>query len=183
MKRIDVPKDLFLMGDFYPFSSDVKQALPFWYSGIFFGAVFQRAEFCMMPALWEQIKKRSDIKDGEGCYWLEFTRVDTEHGRIAGPPQYDFPNMQTVQAAKEKVGLLSSTLLIFGLEKILEKHTASYGAKRYFFDVFGAELLSFYRFIMRKEASYPYRKYDLIYHTKDEWKNGDFSYFELVPRS
>lgn len=184
MKPVSIPETLFRLGEFYPFSSSVKQAIPCWYEGQFLGVVFQRVEYRLLPHLWDVMKARSHIADGEACYWVELTRIEAPPvSGGAGRKAYIFPDQPTIDAAKAELGLLGPALFMFCLETILEKHTKTYGPSRYFFDVFSADLLNLYRFILRKGMSYPYRRYDMQYHPPEEWPDGSFSYYEVTPRS
>lgn len=184
MKAVSVPETLFRLGEFYPFSSTAKQAIPCWYEGVFLGIVFQRVEYRLLPHVWDVMKEQSHIKDGEACYWVELTRIKAppaagRGGSNGGPV---FPDPATVEAAKAEFGLLGPALFMFCLEKILAKHTETYGLSRYFFDVFSTDLMKLYRFILRKGMSYPHRRYDMHYHEPKDQLGNVFPYYEAMLR-
>ena len=180
MKQIDVPTDLFVLGEFYPFSSEIKQAIPFWYEGSFFCVVFERVESCITQPLLDRMKAHSRVDETERCYHINMTKIEPAANAPRARPQREFPSLEAVKIARAKEGLLAPALFIFALEKILEKHTLHYSATRYFFDVFSPDIRQMYDFILKKGMTYPYRKYDLIYHPNGEMKDAAASYFEAI---
>lgn len=181
MRQIDIPKELFVMGEFYPFSSETKQAIPFWYNGAFFGVVFERVENCITQPLLDRMKAHSHVGEQECCYYINMTKIDQASGFSQATPRQQFPSTINIEKAKEQAGLLAPSLFIFALEEVLEKHTNHYGATRYFFNIFSPEIMKMYDFILRKGMTYPFRKYDMIYHPNGEMKDASASYFEAVP--